>query len=282
MGEPIRRGVSGGQVQSTQGHCPRGSFDDHASKTNAERHRDRTDLPHVSTLNPIFEFTYCKVESVTSSTGISLRPYRLGRRQEGIDATRNRIVGAARDSLVAGQPLTLNGVAERAGVSRPTVYHHFNNRRGLLDAVIADAQDESVAAAITAAEHPDPITAVLGWLRAAVEFWTQEADMLLLAWRVSEADPELSGAFEDQERARLQRARTLARRLAETTVLRRAWTVEEAALFLWLLSGPHNLQQLRGTAPDPVRFVLDTASRSLLTPQGQEAALHSPNRPATL
>lgn len=219
---------------------------------------------------------------MTSSRGTSLRSYHLGRRQEGIDATRNRIVGAARESLAAGQPLTLNGVAEMAGVSRPTVYHHFNNRRGLLDAVIADTQGESVAAAITAAEHPDPITAVLAWLRAAVEFWTREADTLLLAWRVSEADAELSGAFEDEERARLQRARTLAQRLAESNVLRRAWTVEEAALFLWLLSGPHNLQQLRGTAPHPVRFVLDTASRSLLTSRGRKAALRIPNPPATV
>ena len=218
---------------------------------------------------------------MTSSRAASPRSYHLGRRQEGIDATRDRIVTAAREGLAAGQPLTLNGVAERARVSRPTVYHHFNNRRGLLDAVIAAAQQESVAVAITAAKHPDPITAVLGWLRAAVEFWTEEADTMLLAWHVSEADSELSGAFEDQEQARLQRARTLARRLSEQNLLRRAWTVEEAALFLWLLSGPHSLQQLRGTAPHPVQFTLDTASRALLTSHGRKAPLliHNAQRP---
>ena len=197
----------------------------------------------------------------------------MGRRQAGVDATRSRIVSAARESLATGQTLTLNDVAERAGVSRPTVYNHFNNRRGLLDAVIADVQDASLVAVITAAKHPDPITAVLGWLGAAVEFWAREADMLLLAWRVSAADAELSGAFEDQEQARLQRARTLVRRLAENHVLRRVWTIEEAALFLWLLSGPHSLQQLRGTASHPVQFALDTASRTLLTSQGRKAAL---------
>jgi AcrR family transcriptional regulator len=208
---------------------------------------------------------------VTSSRAGSSRSYRLGRRQESLDATRDRIVAAAREGLAAGHPLTLNRVAERAQVSRPTVYHHFNNRRGLLDAVIADAQQESLAVAITAANHPDPITAVLGWLRAAVEFWTREADTLLLAWHVSEADSELSGAFEDQERARLQRARTLAQRLSEQNLLNPAWTVEEAALFLWLLSGPHSLQQLRGTVPHPVQFTLHTASRALLTSQGRKA-----------
>jgi AcrR family transcriptional regulator len=215
---------------------------------------------------------------VTSSRAASSRSYRLGRRQEGIAATRDRIVAAAREGLLSGQPLTLNGVAERAQVSRPTVYHHFNNRRGLLDAVIADSQEESLAGAITAAEHPDPITAVLGWLGAAVEFWTREADMMLLAWRVSEGDSELSGAFEDQEQARLRRARTLVERLFEKNFLRRAWTIEQATVFLWLLSGPYSLQQLRGTTPDPVGFALETASQALLTSAGRKAARRIHNR----
>jgi AcrR family transcriptional regulator len=201
------------------------------------------------------------------------RPYRLGRRQEGLAATRARIIGAARDSLAAGQQLTLNVVAEKASVSRPTLYHHFKSRRGLLDAVIADAQENSgVAVAIHAAQDPDPIKALVGWLRAAVGFWTKEAEVLLPAWLAAQADPDLSGAFEDQEMHRLQRARALAARLAERNLLRRPWTSEQAASFLWLLSGPHCLQQMRGTVPVPVDFVVHVATQSLLTSRGLSAA----------
>ncbi|GAA2386591.1 putative transcriptional regulator, TetR family protein [Catellatospora methionotrophica] len=57
------------------------------------------------------------------------------------DSTRAAIVAAARELTVAGgwARVRMAGVAERAGVSRQTVYNEFGGRAGLADA-LADAE----------------------------------------------------------------------------------------------------------------------------------------------
>jgi len=62
------------------------------------------------------------------------RPYRLGRRQGSVDRTSRAILAAARE-LVAEQraaSVSVRAIAERAGVSRLTVYQRFGSRGSLL------------------------------------------------------------------------------------------------------------------------------------------------------
>jgi AcrR family transcriptional regulator len=68
------------------------------------------------------------------------RDYRLGRRQAAVDRTRAGILSAARH-LVAevGPEASLGKVAERAGVSRITVYNQFGSKAGLLEALAVEA-----------------------------------------------------------------------------------------------------------------------------------------------
>lgn len=65
------------------------------------------------------------------------RPYAQRKRAESAEATRARIVDAARDLYrergVAGT--TIAAIAERADVARGTILHHFHGADGLLDAV---------------------------------------------------------------------------------------------------------------------------------------------------
>lgn len=63
------------------------------------------------------------------------RPYRQTRRAEATEATRQRILAAARDQLVSGEEFTIEAVATRAGVSRVTVYAQFGSREALREAV---------------------------------------------------------------------------------------------------------------------------------------------------
>ena len=63
------------------------------------------------------------------------RPYQQTRRAEASQATRQRILGAARDQLVSGDDFTVEAVAARAGVSRVTVYAQFGGRDALREAV---------------------------------------------------------------------------------------------------------------------------------------------------
>jgi AcrR family transcriptional regulator len=55
------------------------------------------------------------------------RPYRMVRRQEAMEATRDRIAQAAFELHREVGPLqaTISAIAERAGVQRHTVYRHF-------------------------------------------------------------------------------------------------------------------------------------------------------------
>ena len=98
-------------------------------------------------------------------------------RREQANATRRRIIDAAcellaRSSIRDWQGVTVRAVAEQAGVSERTVFRHFENERGLRDAVMrrleeqagidlghldADAVPTAVARAIEAiAAHPLP------------------------------------------------------------------------------------------------------------------------------
>lgn len=64
------------------------------------------------------------------------RTYRMGRRQEQLEATRQRIAEAAFElhGIVGPARTSISAVAERAGVQRHTVYHHFPDMTTLLRA----------------------------------------------------------------------------------------------------------------------------------------------------
>jgi AcrR family transcriptional regulator len=67
------------------------------------------------------------------------RTYELKRRAERQEETRRRIVAAAVElhSTVGPSRTTVQAVAEKAGVTRPTVYAHFPDARSLLTACSA-------------------------------------------------------------------------------------------------------------------------------------------------
>ena len=62
----------------------------------------------------------------------------MGRRQAEIERTRSAILSAARELVAEHGPASSIGkVAQRAGVSRITVYNQFGSKEGLLDALAA-------------------------------------------------------------------------------------------------------------------------------------------------
>lgn len=69
---------------------------------------------------------------------MSPRGYRLGRRQGEVERTRSAILAAAREVLTEyGDASSLGQVAQRAGVSRITIYNQFGSRERLLEALAA-------------------------------------------------------------------------------------------------------------------------------------------------
>src|SRR3954465_8973827 len=65
------------------------------------------------------------------------RAYRTQRRPARGEATRERIMSAVRELLDEGSfhASTVEEVADRAGISRATLYQHFGSRLELVDAI---------------------------------------------------------------------------------------------------------------------------------------------------
>jgi AcrR family transcriptional regulator len=69
---------------------------------------------------------------------MSPRPYRLGQRQAASERTRTRIIIAARELLLSVEGFagfSIDAVARQADVARMTVYHQFDSKIGLLEAL---------------------------------------------------------------------------------------------------------------------------------------------------
>src|SRR3954470_9710893 len=86
----------------------------------------------------------------------SRRSYRLRARADGMDRTRARITQAAIElhGSIGPAATTMSAVAERAGVTRATLYRHFPNEETLFKACSAEWRSANPA------PHPDLWTTV--------------------------------------------------------------------------------------------------------------------------
>src|SRR5436190_22642458 len=106
------------------------------------------------------------------------RPYRSRHRRDSrSDETRERILSAVRELLAEGSfhEVPVEEVAERAGVSRATLYLHFRSRVDLVDAICDTfAVNPALVRIRDAVELPDPDRALAETISLAVRFWASE------------------------------------------------------------------------------------------------------------
>jgi AcrR family transcriptional regulator len=78
------------------------------------------------------------------------------------EATRRHILAAAEDLLARGgeEGLSIRQVCARAGVTPPTIYHHFGDKRALVDRVVDDCFAEFDEALARRAAPADPVEAL--------------------------------------------------------------------------------------------------------------------------
>lgn len=82
---------------------------------------------------------------------------------------RDRLLDAAEALIEASGPagtdaLTTRAVCDRAGVTAPTLYHHFGDKDGLVTAVLGRAAEAFLAAKQATGEESDPLVAFrAGW-----------------------------------------------------------------------------------------------------------------------
>ena len=89
------------------------------------------------------------------------------------DAQRNydRVLAVARGAVAErGGNIVLEDIARDAGVGIGTLYRHFPTRQDLLEAAFLDEANELRARAHELAGHPEPLDALVGWLRLQLDF----------------------------------------------------------------------------------------------------------------
>ncbi len=199
------------------------------------------------------------------------RKYTQQARAMAADETRRRILDAMRDRLRAApsEALSIERVAQEAGVARSTVYLVFGSKAGLFEALGQDLLERTgFQRIVDAVGLPDARDAVRESLRAAASVYAAERDVSRTIYSMWSLEPEaVRRAFEVVERGRAEGQSWLARRLAEEGHLRTDVTVEEAADILWVITSFETFDQLytgRGLSEEDTAARLVTmAERSL-------------------
>jgi AcrR family transcriptional regulator len=171
------------------------------------------------------------------------RAYRPPRRSTRRDATRRKIMKAVHDLLAEGafHEATVEEVADRAGVSRATVYLHFRSRLDMIDAICdAFADNEALQRAKGAIEEPDLTKAAEAAIENSVRFWASEDAVFAELYGVVAVDPAAQAFVERQRADRRRHMERLANRLHAGKRLQR-----RALAQLMLLTSYETYRELR-------------------------------------
>jgi AcrR family transcriptional regulator len=176
------------------------------------------------------------------------RAYRVQQRPTRSERTRERIMSAVRELLAEGSfhGSTVEAVAERAGISRATLYQHFRSRIDLVDAICDTfAVNPALVELRQTVELPDPAVALAETIARAVRFWASEDTILRELYGVAAIDPAARELVERQRADRRGEMQRLARSLKVAGRLRPGLTERGALDVLMVLTSYETFTELR-------------------------------------
>ena len=191
------------------------------------------------------------------------------RRPDRSQQTRERIMGAVRELLAEGtfHEAPVEEVAERAGVSRATLYQHFHSRVDLVDAICDTfAVNPALRELREAVGLADPEEALAETVALAIAFWASEDAVLDQLYGVAAIDPAARALVERQRADRRGEMERLARRLSAAGRLRAGIGERRALQLLMVLTSYETFRELRlaGTAERDLAKTLQASARTLL------------------
>lgn len=191
------------------------------------------------------------------------RTYRSPRREAAARETRAAVLAAAAELFVAqGYGATSVGqVAERAGVSKPTVFTAVGNKATLLKVVrdVAMAGDDEPVpvmqrpAYVELLGEPDPYRTVRLIARNSTRLLARYAALDEVLHGAADSDPDLRELWAASEGQRMHAARAYVENLAGKGPLRPGLGLDAAADLTWLAIAPTNYLRLvlsRGWSDD--------------------------------
>lgn len=184
------------------------------------------------------------------------RPYRTSLRQEQAEATRQRILEAARRLLIGGSysGVTMEGIAREAGVAPQTLYSVFGTKLRLAQAMV-DAGWPHVPAVLRLVEEAKELQEPEAWLRTMASLHRRifEPCADLIRFTRESGDADLFAHYRRIERDRYENLRGLGTVLQRSGRLHESLSADEAAAIAWTMLGPDYYAQLvfeRGWTPD--------------------------------
>jgi AcrR family transcriptional regulator len=153
--------------------------------------------------------------------------------------TAQALLSAARELLEAQgfEAMTMAAVADRAGVTRRSVYLHFSSRAALLTALFEHVKEaEGFAASVAPVwSAPDAVAALDEWAAHIARFTPRIMAVAQATERVRHDDPDAAAHRALVMRGRHADCRRLMAWLADEGRLAGRWTVDDAADMLLAL-----------------------------------------------
>jgi AcrR family transcriptional regulator len=195
--------------------------------------------------------------------------YRARRRSDRSAQTRERIVAAVRELLAEGafHQAPVEDVAERAGVSRATLYQHFRSRVELVDAICDTfAANPALLELRETVELPDQDAAVAKTIALSMRFWASETAVLSQLYGVEAIDPAARDLVERQREDRRGEMDRLSRNLHAAGRLRSGISRRRAVELLMMLTSYETFRELRlaGLSERRLTETLQDSARTLL------------------
>jgi AcrR family transcriptional regulator len=210
------------------------------------------------------------------------RGYASALRERQAAATRQAVLDAARELFLAQGygATTIDQVAARAQVSKPTVFTAVGNKQALLAAVrdVALAGDDLPVAVSDRAPYqavlaePDPYRAIVLMAAHLTGLWRRYAGIReVMRGAASSGEPALRDMWETSQQQRLTAARSFIAALTAKAPLREGLDAGTAADITWLYIDPDNYRALtveRGWSETAYqRWLADTLTAALLPPR---------------
>jgi AcrR family transcriptional regulator len=171
------------------------------------------------------------------------------------------LVAAVRERLLSEGLAGLNfeKIAETAGMTRKSVYNHFDSRAGLIEALMDDIGTRAGFHGLAEVwEKEDPTDLLNSYYAELCRGWGADRDMFRLMVGLSAADPELGQAVRARVDRVSQGASLLVDRLEANPGLKDSWTREDAfgCLFALAVFNTYDAMRTSGLSQAAVAFRL--------------------------
>jgi len=179
-------------------------------------------------------------------------------------------MNAVRELLAEGKfhESTVEQVADRAGVSRATLYQHFRSRLELVDEM-CDSFDANPAllALRESVTSADPAAALAETISHTVAFWSSEDAILRQLYGVAAIDEAAADLVERQREDRRGEMTRLVRHMRKAGLMRDGVSDRQALALLMMLTSYESYRELRHAGVSDraaVSTLLDVARTQLL------------------